>query len=263
MSQAMARSLVVTGSLASRRVLAERGGTVLSLGFYAIVVMVLSGLWRAAARANDGAIAGYSTAAITWYIATSEAATVSMNFRLMADIGDDIASGSIAVELLRPVSVLAQRIAAELGRVLPRLGGCAVVGALLGLISGGRPADRVALVLAIPSLVLAVACNIVAQHAFAGATFWLRKTGATWFLYQKLVFIAGGMLLPLQVLPPWLHRVAGLLPFQAMAYAPARLAAGFREPGLLLNQLVWLSVLGAFATAMFRAGERRLQVVGG
>jgi ABC-type uncharacterized transport system permease subunit len=48
-----------------------------------------------------------------------------------------------------------------------------------------------------------------------------------------------------------------------MAYVPARLASGHVEPRLLGEQLAWLAVLAVVAAAAFRAGERRLQVVGG
>jgi ABC-2 type transport system permease protein len=119
------------------------------------------------------------------------------------------------------------------------------------------------LLLAAPSLVLAVMCNLVAQHAFAGVSFWIRDARATWFLYQKLVFIVGGMLLPLEVLPPVMTRVALFLPFMAMAYAPSRLASGHLDLWLLGAQIGWLVVLGGLAVAVFSRGERRLQVVGG
>src|SRR5207245_7380168 len=66
-------------------------------------------------------------------------------------------------------------------------------------------------------------------YAFAGASFWIRDARSTWFLYHKLVFVLGGMLLPLQVLPAWLRTIAECLPFVAMAYAPARLASGHIE----------------------------------
>ncbi len=71
------------------------------------------------------------------------------------------------------------------------------------------------------------------------------------------------MLIPLEALPGWLERTASVLPFRAMSYAPARLAAGHLEPTLLLQQLGWLVVLVGIAGAVFRTGERRLQVVGG
>jgi ABC-2 type transport system permease protein len=234
---------------AALRVLAERGGLALTLVFYVLVTVVLASLWRAAAGANGGSVAGYSVVAITWYVAMTEATTVSGRQRLIPDVGRDIGSGAIAVELLRPAPVLGVRLAGELGHVLPRLAACVVTAA--------------ALALAIPSLVLAVACNLVAQYAFAGAAFWLRDAGSAWFIYQKLVFILGGMLIPLEALPDWLHRIASVLPFRAMAYTPARLASGHFEPVLVAEQVGWLVLLVAGATAVFRAGERRLQVVGG
>jgi ABC-2 type transport system permease protein len=253
----------VSARTAAQRVLAERGGMGVSIGFYLIVVAVLAGLWRAAAHANGGAIAGYSAVALTWYIATSESVTVALNIRLISDVGEDIASGAIAVELLRPVSVLGVRVVSEVGRALPRLGALVVAGAVLATATAGGPPRPAALALAVPSVVLAIACNVVAQHAFAAAAFWLRDAGSAWFLYQKLVFVLGGMLIPLEALPSWLRGVAAVLPFRAMAYIPARLASGHVEPLLLVEQVAWLGVLCVVATAVFGAGERRLQVVGG
>ncbi len=257
------RALRISATTAARRTLAEPAGMVVTLFFYAAVVSVLSTLWRTATSANGGAVAGYSAVALTWYVASSEAATVSLNTRLIEETGEDIATGSIAVELLRPISVLALRVATEIGRCLPRLAACVALGVVFSLIVGGPPPRLAALLLAGPSLVLAVACNLVAQHAFAGASFWVRDARSTWFLYQKLVFIVGGMLLPLEVLPSGLFDIAYVLPFMAMAYAPSRLAAGFLEPELLLLQIGWLVVLSAVAVAVFARGERRLQVVGG
>jgi ABC-type uncharacterized transport system permease subunit len=71
------------------------------------------------------------------------------------------------------------------------------------------------------------------------------------------------MLIPLELLPDALQRVSWLLPFLAMAYAPARLAAGHLEPSLLAIQLGWLLAVSLIAARVFAAGERRLTAVGG
>jgi ABC-2 type transport system permease protein len=259
------RALRVSAATAARRTLAEPGGLVVTMGFYVAVVCVLSALWRTATAtaANGGAIVGYSAASLTWYVATSEAATVSLDTRLIESTGEHIATGAVAVELLRPASVLGIRVATEVGRCLPRLLLCALTGLVLARVLAGPPIDPWALLLAAPSLVIAVTCNLVAQHAFAGASFWIRDARSTWFLYQKCVFVVGGMLLPIEVLPHALERVALLLPFVAMAYVPARLASGHVELGLVALQLAWLAVLSALAVSVFARGERRLQVVGG
>ena len=258
-----ARWVRVVATMSSRWSLAEPGSLAVSVTFYAIVAVVLGALWRAAAAANGGEIVGYSGASLVWYVVASEAAFVPVPVRLIETIGHDIASGSVAVEMLRPRSVLGVRIVTEVGRALPRLGACILVGAVIGSVMVGAPPDAASVMLAIPALLLGIICNVAAQHAFAGAAFWLRDAGSMWFLYHKLVFILGAMLLPLQVLPGWLRSIAYALPFVAMTYAPARLASGHFEPALLLLQFGWIVVALLAARAVFTAGQRRLQVVGG
>lgn len=258
-----ARAAWVTLSVAARKGAAEKGGLWFTAGFYLIVTWALGSVWRMAAAANGGEVAGYTAVALTWYIATTEAGTISLNARLIEDVGTSIGDGSIAMEMLRPASVLGVRVVTELGRALPRLAVCMGAGLLLALVSGGAPPSYAALVLVPPSLLLAISCNLVAMYAFAGWGFWLRDTRSAWFLYQKLVFLLGGMLLPLQVLPDAMERASFLMPFMAMAYAPARLASGHVEPELLLVQAAWLAVLTALAVRVFSSGERRLVLAGG
>jgi ABC-2 type transport system permease protein len=160
------------------------------------------------------------------------------------------------------VPLLAIRVATEAGRALPRLAVCAGLGAVLATLTAGAPPDPVALLLAVPAVLLAITANLVAMHAFAAAAFWIRDTRSTWFLYQKFVFVLGGMLLPLEVLPGPLTATAKALPFMAMAYAPARLVSGHREPHLLAVQALWLVVLCLLTARVYGAGERRLQLAG-
>ncbi len=255
------RPLLTAARLGAHRVRIEPGGLVFAAIFYVMVTSVLAGLWRTAAQSGTGEIVGYSATALVWYIATAEAAVISLPQRLIEDVGIEIEQG-LEAERLRPTSILGLWVATEIGRFLPRLGVCVVCGLGLARFLGGPPVHLGALALAGPALLLGTTLNLVAQYTFAGAAFWLRDARSSWFLYQKLVFVLGGMLLPLQVLPGWLELVARLLPFSAMAYAPARLASGHVEPELLVIQAGWLAVAGALAVRVFRAGESRLAGVG-
>lgn len=248
---------------AAHRSAIDGGGLVVAVAFYTVIVGTLTGLWRVAAGANGGDLAGYTAVALTWYIVTSEAAIVAVNARLIEDIGHDIAQGTVAVELLRPASVLGIRVATEVGRGLPKVAGLWVAGMVVASVVAGGPPRPATLLLAAPGLLLAIVANLLVQHAVAAMAFWVRDAGSGWFLYLKAVFILGGMIIPLELLPDGLERTAMLLPFRAMAYVPARLAAGFWEPALLLEQAAWIAVLAVAARAAFAAGERRLQVVGG
>jgi ABC-2 type transport system permease protein len=236
---------------------------VVTAGVYIAVTVVLGSLWRAAAGANGGAVVGYTAVALSWYAAAAEVVTISLPSRVIEETGDDIATGAVAVEMLRPASVVGIRIASQIGGALPRLGLCVALGSVISIAVAGAPPQLGAALLALPALVLAIACNLAAQHAFAAVSFWIRDAKSTWFIYQKLVFVVGGMLIPLEVLPGPVTTVAKLLPSMAMAYAPARLAAGFFEPWLLAVQMGWLVVLVVLAVRVFASGERRLQVVGG
>jgi ABC-2 type transport system permease protein len=250
-------------SLSARRALHQRGELAVRVLFYALILVIFAALWSAATRANGGEIAGYDARSLLWYVAAAEGAVIATKPRMIETIGWDISSGAIVIEMLRPASVVGLRLASELGEAVVRLACALLVGAAIVWLYVGPPPSAEALALAVPSALLALCCNLAAQHAFAGAAFWLRDARSTWFLYQKLVFLLGGMLLPLEFLPHALAAVARVLPFAAMAYAPARLASGHVEPVLLAVQLGWLVVLLGCAVAVFAAGERRLEVVGG
>ncbi len=243
---------------AVHRVVAQPAGLVFAGLFYLMVTSVLSGVWRVAAEVSGGEVVGYTASALVWYIATSEAATIALPLRLIDDIGGDIGSGRYDSEMLRPTSALVIRVATEVGQMLPRLFVCVTIGFAFAWLVGGEPLDGRALMLVVPSLLLAVVTNLFAQHAFASASFWVLDARGTWFLYSKLVFVMGGMLLPLEVLPDRMADTAYYLPFAAMAYAPARLASGHFEPELLLLQGFWLVVMALVAQRAFAAGERHL-----
>lgn len=257
------RALRRAASTSATRVIAAPPGLIVIGGFYVMATSVLSGLWSSAAEAGNGTIAGYSGVALVWYIATAEASVIPIPIRLIDDIGDDIGTGRIGSELHRPISMLWLRLASVCGETVPRMLVCVSLGLVIASLFGGRPPDASALLLAGPALVLALALNLVGQHVFAGAAFWVRDAKGAWFLYQKFVFVVGGMLLPIEIFPSWLEAAARFLPFMAMAYVPARLASGHFEPQLLLLQLFWLVVLSIAATRLFAAGERRFVEVGG
>jgi ABC-2 type transport system permease protein len=246
-----------------RRTLQSRGQLAVRVLFYGVILGVLSALWKVATAVNGGSVAGYDFRALLWYLVASEASVISINPRLIEYVGIDIGSGLIAVEMLRPISVVGLRIATALGESLVRFACAITLGALFAWFTVGLPHDLAAAAVALPAAILAIAANLAAQHSFAAIAFWVNDSKAAWFLYQKLVFLVGGMLLPLELFPPVLAHVSRLLPFWTMSYVPARLLSGHFEPWLLLIQVGWLLVLMSAAAFVFGLGQRRLEVVGG
>ncbi len=245
------------------RTLRSPGDLSVRIGFFAIILVVMSALWGAAIDASGGQLEGYTHSSLLWYVFAAQTAVLGVRPRSVEEIGDEIGGGTIAIQMLRPVSVVGLRMAIDLGEACARLAVAFVAGAALTWLFAGPPPSAAALAMAAPAVVLGAAANIASSHAFGGVAFWVLDAKSTWFLYQKLIFLPGGMLIPLDILPRPLEVISLLLPFATMAYAPGKIATGDANPLLLLWQVGWLAALVVIAVAVFAAGERRLQVLGG
>jgi ABC-2 type transport system permease protein len=246
-----------------RRGISSPADVLVRIGFYLIVLVVTGSLWHAALDANGGELAGYDAVAMIWYIAAAQAAHIGPRTRTIEEVGDEIGSGTVAVQMLRPVSVVGLRMSSELGEAVVRVAAAAVVAVPFLVLTVGAPHSTIAAIVALPAALLGCTLSIAAQHAFGGIAFWLLDARSTWFLWSKLVFIAGGLLLPLELLPTGFADVVRVLPWAAMAYVPGRIASGHLDGWLIASQVGWLAISLVLAVGVFAFGERRLQVVGG
>lgn len=253
---------VLAGAFATqvRAYLANPAELVLNTAaIYLLVTSALTSLWRVAVESAGGEMVGYSSLAIVWYIAATEVAVMSLPPRVIEYESDAVISGDVEVELLRPADLFSFRVARWMGHAAPKIGCCVIVGLAWSAWFGGAPVNATGLLLAAPSIVLAVFNNIVGQVGVGAFSFWIRDIRGLWFIYQKLVFLLGGMLLPLEILPSGVEAVAKALPFMTMAYAPGRLASGHVEPMLLGWQLGWSVVLVATSAWLFGRSVERIR----
>nr|MCU0494697.1 ABC-2 family transporter protein [Chloroflexaceae bacterium] len=103
--------------------------------------------------------------------------------------------------------------------------------------------------------------------AFIGLLAFVTEDVAAFeWIYSKLLFLLGGLLIPLDFFPGWLQAIAKATPFAAAIYGPARL---FVEPDLLrfatllLAQLGWLAALAVLLALVYRQGVARININGG
>ena len=188
----------------------------LNTAMYLLVTAALTSLWRVAVESAGGEMVGYSSPAIVWYIAATEVSIMSLPPRIIEYESDAVITGEIEVELLRPVDLFSFRVARWMGHAAPKVLCCVAAGLAWSLWFGGTPVSTTALLLAAPAIVLAIFNNIVGQIGVGAISFWIRDIRGLWFIYQKLVFLLGGMLLPLEILPSGVESVAKALPFIAL-----------------------------------------------
>ena len=114
--------------------------------------------------------------------------------------------------------------------------------------------------------VVAGAANLLAMQVLVGlSTAWLGTARPVFFIAQKLMFVLGGLILPLDAYPAVLVKIAWLTPFPAMLYAPASIALDPTWPhvaAMLAVQAFWLGVAWLAIVTASAAFERRF-ITGG
>jgi ABC-2 type transport system permease protein len=86
-------------------------------------------------------------------------------------------------------------------------------------------------------------------------------------IWLGLHFILSGYLIPLELLPGWMHPIARVLPFRYTLSFPVETLIGLHGLGPALQDLCvqWLYVAGLFATTLlvWKRGMRRFVAFGG
>jgi ABC-2 type transport system permease protein len=248
-------SLTYAGELANRSL------------FMVVILYVFVQLWRATYSAVGAAkIAGLSLADTLWYLVMTETIELSRT-RFANQMSDEVKDGSIAYTMGRPYNYLLYHWSYGLGDTLLRLVINFTAGTILvTLLVGPMPIKLVYALPLLVSILLAMALNFCIQGMIGLCAFFTEDVQSIQIIYQKFLFILGGMLIPLDFFPGWLKDVSLILPFNYMMYAPARLFVQFdwsRWLNVVTMQLAWLGVFGLALWALFRVGLRHVSINGG
>jgi ABC-2 type transport system permease protein len=223
-------------------------------------------LWRITfTAAGSEIINGLSLRDTMWYLLLAETLELG-RARLARLISEQVKDGSIAYLLNKPYNFLLYQLSSGLGESLPRMVMLFVLGGALVWVLAGPPPDLVNWPIALVALAGAWLLHFCVNALIGLSAFAVEEVAPFEWIYQKLVFILGGMLIPLDFYPAWLQTIAKSLPFAYMMYGPARL---FVRPDLQLfiliiaGQLLWLVVLGGILALVFSRGMKRLAINGG
>lgn len=235
-------------------------GALFSSLLISVITATLALLW-VAALPGDEAIRGYDAVKMVWYIAIAEAVVNGVDQRLMIRIGEDLRRGDLTMELLRPVTLVWMLVSRELGRSIARFALSLPACCAVAWIVAGPPPSWTGMATLVLTGPLAVIVQMLLVVAASASALWLGDSTAAWFVLQKLVFLLGGMLLPLEFWPGEWGDVLTLLPWASTAYVPAHVAVQpdlARGLALVGVQLAWIAALTAVTALAWRRGERRL-----
>lgn len=223
-------------------------------------------LWRVTfAASGTGEINGLTLVSTLWYLMIAETIELSRP-RLGNVISEAVKDGSIAYILSKPYDFLLYHFSSSMAETLLRALMNAVFGSILVWALIGAPPSAIGALVVLPVLVGAWTLNFCISALIGLSAFWVEDISAFLWIYQKLAFVLGGLLIPLDFYPPALQAIARALPFAAMTYGPARL---FIDPtpqaflSTLSMQAAWIAVFVALLAAFYRKSIRVLTVNGG
>ena len=250
--------------IAARQAINERVSLVMRLCIYALILFVFSRLWETVL--GQGALGNLAARDMVWYLAATEWVLFAVPM-IHLDIEAMIRSGDVAYRLPRPMSFLLAALAEGAGQVAVRLLLFGLAGfGLSWLLAGGLPSSPDGLALMIPFGVLSAALCLLMQAAIGVAAVWLGDVSPVYWLWQKLTFIFGGLLLPFEVYPDWLRTVAEWTPFYPMFYGVGRMTFGLDweiAARTALQLALWGAATAALTVWFYRRALRALNISGG
>jgi len=245
--------------------LAYLGEILYGVSFLLVVLFIFCSLWRAA-YAQGRTLQGMDYRQTVWYLLMAESIVLSLNpvYQLMSN---EVKSGELVYKLLRPIDYLFYEFCWGLGASLTRFAMNFIAGMLLVLVLVGSIAiDWIFIPLCLLSIVLAFAIDYCLSVLIGLSAFITEDATGIAFIYQKIVFVLGGVVIPLSFFPPVLRRIAESLPFAAIGYAPARILINFSfvsDIAILLVQLSWFALLSVPVIICYRLSLRHLVINGG
>jgi ABC-2 type transport system permease protein len=168
--------------------------------------------------------------------------------------------------LTRPVPYAWATLADWVGETSHRVLLLAIAGVIAGVtMTGTAPFSWAAAPAVLLSLGLGCGMVLLCQLQLGYAAAWVGSAAPLFWVWQKLAFVLGGLILPLDLYPPPLRVIAEATPFAAMLYAPGSLVLG---PSAVViaatvgGQLVWFAALAAATVLIDRAMVARFAVEG-
>ncbi|HXD10449.1 MAG TPA: ABC-2 family transporter protein [Anaerolineales bacterium] len=200
-----------------------------------------------------------------WYLMLAE--TIELGRPPLArTISENVKDGSIAYLLNKPYDFMLYQFSTAMGETIFRAILNAIFGGVTVWLLVGAPAHPSGFIVALPAVIGAWVLHFCTNAMIGLLAFVTEDVSAFMWIYQKLAFLFGGMLIPLDFYPRWLQVISRALPFSSTIYGPARLFVS-PTPQLFVNvmllQIAWIAALGFILTMVYRRGLAQLTVNGG
>lgn len=232
--------------------------------FILLILFIFANIWRTI-YSGIPVIEGFTLAMMMWYLLMTES-IVTSSPQIVKDINKEIQSGEIAYQLNKPYNYVLYHLSRTFSYRLIGFVMTFVIGAvLIYAMAGGIEFSFLTVPFLIITIILAFVLDFFMLVSIALLAFWLEDTNSFKWIYDKILFTIGGMLVPLEIFPDWLAKLSLALPFSFVAYHPAKLFVDFSMPLFLQTlgiQFGYILLFTGIAFIIYRLGVRRVNING-
>ncbi len=182
---------------------------------------------------------------------------------------DRIGNGSIATEMLLPISFQGRMLFENLGSAFFMLVFHFVPAMLVCIFTVGvlPPASVGCMILFIVSALLGYGVLWSLSFLMQTFSFWLINMWSLITIKNVFVNVLSGSMIPLWFMPEWMEPVMNILPFSSIYFTPVQIYLGQLNGEEIcmkcLLQIVWIVVLYMGGCILWRKGKKKLVVQGG
>lgn len=186
----------------------------------------------------------------------------------MFELDARIQRGTVASDLIRPVGLIPQLLAYDVGFLIGRIPLIAMVLPIAAIIGSLQlPPTPIATIGFLISLLLAYGLNLLVWLPVGMLGFWTLSTSGIRFLLFSVLSFVSGQMVPLWFMPGFLRTTLEWLPFQGMAFAPLSIYVGQTTGGDIVRtisiQLIWIVILSFGVTWLWRRARNVVTIQGG
>ncbi len=246
------------------------------LGFFIgeiLYCFVMYYVWRAVFESSgSGTFMDFSMNDMVVYLFVSNITSYFASTNVMANVGEEIKDGSVAMRLLKPVNYNISLMFQELGQSLA-LTCLIIIPTIIGVeiyrfcVSGMLMFNTLGFLLYLLSMIMAYIIAFYLDLCFAFMAFFVKNIWGFSMLKTGIVKFLSGSAIPLAFMPEMLKNILEILPFASLSYTPVMLYMGkydtYQTIFCLLLQAVWCIVFIFAARLIWKKAIRYLCVQGG
>jgi len=228
---------------------------------------VMLAIWHAVAA--EGAVGRFGQTDFVAYYLGGWAIRLLTSTWLVWELSMEIRSGGLSARLLRPLHPLFSFSAQHLSALPMRALVVSPVVATMVAVAGSRLAlgDPRVLAIFLASMVGAWLLIFFTMVLLGSSTFFVESALGLFDVYLALFSILSGYLIPLELMPAWVGRIAWWSPFDSMLAFPLETLLGLRDVETaardLVKQWAYIAVMAAAGLTVWRRGVKRYVAFGG